>query len=435
MDWKKLKRIHFVGIKGIAMAALAVWAKEAGYNVTGSDVRDEFPSDDVLKKAHIPVRQFGKIPLCDLVIYTGAHNGCDNPEVRQAMQKDIPVLAHWIALGEVMQPYRQISVAGSHGKTTTSAMVATILSSAGYNPSWAIGCGEIRGLGLSGHFGRGNIFVAEADEYVTDPGHDMTPRFLWQKPDILMITNIEYDHPDAYASLKDVQAAFSALQSRAQMTIMLKDFQIQHIRFSHERTFFSLAFRGMYLGEFTLKVPGRHNVKNAGLAITACMELGVSHEKIVQGLLAFGGTKRRFELVGDVGKAMVYDDYAHHPTEIRATLAAAREWYPKNRMIAVFQPHTYSRTKALMSDFSNAFTDANIVILSDIYASARENDTLGISGKTLMEETAQHHLHVFYAPNYTSVEKFLSKTMQPEDVIIFMGAGDIYGWSRKFIQA
>lgn len=433
-----MKRIHFVGIKGVAMTSLAVWYKESGATVTGSDVADVFPTDEILARAKISVLDFSSKNITnirpDLVIYTGAHGGRENDEVVEAEAQGIPALPHGKALGMVMQGKKQISVAGSHGKTTTTAMIATILFHAGVDPSWAVGCGLVRGLGLPGHFGRGTMFVAEADEYVTDPGHDATPRFLWQHPDILVVTNIDWDHPDVYASPSDVEAAFAKLEKQSKTVITSRDFQVTHVSFGDERTFFTLSKNGMTVGDFTLKVPGRHNAANAGAAILACMELGISLDTIAEGLLAFGGTKRRFELVGNIGGIRVIDDYAHHPKEIMATIGAAREWYPNRRIVVVFQPHTYSRTKALLPLFAKAFGEAHEVLLTDVYASAREQDTLGISGKTLAEAVSSHHPHVFYAPGFDGVKKLLTTHMQPQDVIIFMGAGDIYGWSKRFIE-
>lgn len=467
IDWEKIKRIHFVGVKGVAMAALAVWAKEAGYIVTGSDVTDEFPTDEVLAKAKITIfpdfdpRNLGGRIKPNLVIYTGAHNGKKNAEVVEAEALGIPVLPHGKALGLIMADKKQISVAGSHGKTTTTAMIATVLHHAHLDPSWAIGCGEVRGLGFPGHFGKGDVFVAEADEYITDPGHDTTPRFLWQHPDILLVTNIDYDHPDAYASLADVQDAFVKLQAQQKgmrLTIVnaddpeskvlftgsndhvvsygfgsSADYQVTHVGFGQERTFFTLSQRGTQVGEFILRVPGKHNALNAAAAAVACKNLGLSWEQIARGLKEFGGTKRRFEQIGVIGDIRIIDDYAHHPHEIAATLAAAKEWYPGRRIIAVFQPHTYSRTKALITEFSKAFTNAHEVILTDIYASAREHETLGISGKTLVAETAKHHPNVYFAPDYPRVKKLLTEHANSGDVIIFMGAGSIYTWGKSFV--
>ncbi len=459
-----MKRIHFVGIKGVAMAALAVYYKEAGYLVTGSDVEEEFPTDDVLAKANISLfpdfdpRNIGGRMKPNLVIYTGAHGGKENEEVVEADALGIPTLPHGKALGFIMEGKKQLSVAGSHGKTTTTAMIATILFHAGHDPSWAVGCGEIRGLGLPGHRGRGDVFVAEADEYVTDPGHDTTPRFLWQSPDVLVVTNIDYDHPDAYGSLKDVQDAFVKLQGRQKgmkLTIVNADddasrvltgnvvtygfsakaeYQVRDVHFRDERTMATLMERGMKVGEFVLKVPGKHNALNAAAAAVACKHLGLSWEQISSGLRTFGGTKRRFEFVGTIGGCRVYDDYAHHPKEIAATIAAAREWYPRHRIIAVFQPHTFSRTRALLSEFGRAFTGAHAVILTDIYASARETDTLGMTGKSLVEEIARHSQNVYFASGFEEVKKMLTARMQSGDVIIFMGAGNIYTWGRRLIN-
>src|SRR3989344_3753646 len=215
----KAKNIHFVGIKGIAMASLAVWAKEAGKIVTGTDVGEQFPSDEVLTTAGISF-DVGFDPKHidqykpDLVVYTGAHGGRDNEEVQHAAKKGIALLPHGKALGLAMEGHRQITVAGSHGKTTVTAMIAMILAKAGLDPSYAIGSGMISGLGLPGHFGAGDWFVAEGDEYVTDPGHDATPRFLWQKPEILVVTNIDLDHPDVYPDLPAITNVFRKFAAR-----------------------------------------------------------------------------------------------------------------------------------------------------------------------------------------------------------------------------
>ncbi len=459
----KVKSAHLVGIKGVAMAALALYLADGGIRITGSDVPDVFPTDEELKKRGIRIdtgfdgaRITKYMP--DVVYYTGAHGGRDNIEVQAAIQAGIPVYPHGQALGMIMQGFRQIVVSGSHGKTTTSAMIATILEHAKLHPSYAIGCGAISGVGVSGKHGTGPWFVAEGDEYITDPHHDMTPRFLWLEPEVLVVTNIDFDHPDAYPDLTAVQGAFSSLQEKSKTTIVnaddvnsrllqkaakvvsygfspAADYRITHVGVGAERMFFTLEERGVAVGEFSLKVAGLHNISNAVSSIIAAHMAGVGWEQIRSGLLAFTGTKRRFEKLKESKGITWYDDYAHHPAEIMATLKGAREWYPERRIIAVFQPHTYSRTKALLTEFAHAFSPANMVVLTDIYASAREHDTLGIDGSTLVTEASKHHPNVLYAKGEVEVEKILGSTVKSGDVVIFMGAGDIYGWGRKITKA
>ncbi len=416
-----------MGIKGVAMAALALWAKETGKTVAGSDVAEEFPTDEELKKAEIQVCvgfAVGNVALFapDLLIYTGAHGGSENAQVLSAVKRGIPVIPHGKALGLAMEGKKQISVAGSHGKTTTSAMIATILVEAGMDPSYAIGCGAIRGLGAAGHAGIGDWFVAEADEYVTDPGHDTTPRFLWQKPDILVVTNIDYDHPDVYPDLSSVQRAFVALQKQSNVTIVSADDDASSVLRGGDSTVtFGLSDR---VDGLALQIPGRHNMLNAAAAIAACGRIGIAWETMKRGLLRFGGTKRRFEKLGEVRGALIYDDYAHHPKEIESTIAAFRDLYPTRRLIVVFQPHTYSRTKALLSDFAHALARADIALVTDIYASARE---------TQKDDGLALKLGGIYVPTRQDVSGWLAKELAENDVIVFMGAGDIYQWGRGIL--
>lgn len=463
---ENIKKIHFVGIKGVAMTALAIYAKERGIMVTGSDVEEEFPTDEVLRKAQISVvEKFAPQHIAslrpDLVIYTGAHDGVKNPEVIAAKRAGIPTFPHGKALGMIMEGKRQVSVAGSHGKTTTTAMIATILMVAGKDPSYAIGCGEIFGLGLPGHFGRGEFFVAEADEYATDPTSDPTPRFLWQHPEMLVVTNIDFDHPDIYASFSDVQDAFTQLQAQQvgkKITVINVDdlpssilgqspntivtfgrmpkgnFEVSRIHFAPGKTFFTLTKRRKKKQSFELSVPGAHNVYNAAAAAAACISLGIDWETVGRGLAQFSGTKRRFEFLGVKRGILFYDDYAHHPAEITATIAGTRAWYPQRRIITIFQSHTYSRTKALLDDFARSFWGSDIAVICDMYASAREDDRLGLSPDTLAIETKKHHAHVVYAPKKDAVKTFLLENGKAGDVVIFMGAGDIFSWGRQIVN-
>lgn len=467
MKQSTYRHVHFVGIKGVAMTALALYLHEQNIVVTGSDVEGLFPTDEVLKQHNIPITigfspdTIHKHKAIDLCIYTGAHGGKDNVEVIEAEKLHIPVLPHGKALGMFMDTYTQISVAGSHGKTTTSAMVATILSHAGMRPSYCIGCGYVSGLGDPGKHDKGNVFIAEADEYVTDPGHDKTPRFLWQHPDILVVTNIDYDHPDAYKNIKEVQLAFTTLrrqQKGKQITIInnddgpsgvlkeepgvlvtygytdASDYQITNVRFNEGRTFFTMSLRGTQIGEFMLQVPGKHNVTNAAAAIACCFEYGVSFEQIRKGILQFKGAKRRLEIVAKEESAIIIDDYAHHPHEIQASIDALRTWYPTRRIISIFQPHTYSRTKELLFDFAASFAKSDVVCIADIYSSARETDTLGMTSARLVEEIAKHHSNVQYIRNYDGAVTFLKRHKEDGDIIVFMGAGDIYEWSKRCIK-
>lgn len=464
---KRLKHVHLVGVKGVAMASLAVYFRDLSIMVTGSDTEDIFPTDEQLAANGVivyegfdPERYAKTVP--DLVVYTGAHDGRDNIEVAAAVLLGIPVLSHGQALGEIMEGKRQVVVAGSHGKTTTSAMIACIFETARLQPSYAIGCGAITGLKASGHSGKGNWFIAEGDEYVTDPNHDDTPRFLWMHPEIVVVTNVDFDHPDVYADLSAVKQAFQKLVAKmdfqTQCLIVNRDDEnsafllsnsfvetygfspradvcITHISQGDGRQFFTLEKRGVPMGEFMIKVSGRHNVANATAAIVASQVAGISLSDIREGLKIFGGTRRRFEYLGDKNGAIIVDDYAHHPREIQATLKGAKEWYKDRRIIAVFQPHTYSRTNMLLSEFSKSFQDADVVLLTDIYPSAREKDTLGLTGQTLVAQTVKHHSNVCYGQTKEDVLAKLDDIISPNDVIIFMGAGDIYTWGREYLMA
>lgn len=460
------QHIHFVGITGVAMTALAVWAKESGFTVSGSDVAGEFPTHIVLHEAGIPITtgfssdRYSGSHVPDIVVYSGANGGKHNPEVVAARTLGIPVFPHGQALGMAMAGKKQVSVAGSHGKTTTTAMIATILRESGSDPSYAVGSGIVKGLGSPGHAGSGDIFVAEADEYVTDPSGDRKPRFLWQLPDILVVTNIDFDHPDVYGSLADVQRAFLALRSRVSPSgwilinaddtpsnVLLNGTQGNVMTYGKDKKATaritgitqngagmecSLRVEGNTI-PLSISIAGEHNVFNAVAAALAAYKLGIPWDGIIRGLSHFGGAARRMDRVGFIGKSVIYDDYAHHPREIIATLAALRGRYPDYTLVCVFQAHTYSRTKALMSDFGRAFVSADSVYITGIYGSARESESLGISGEILAREIELHHPRC----TYVGTEEMLFKNLDRESeksIIVFMGAGDIYGWSKRFLE-
>lgn len=502
----KKKTAYLVGIKGVAMTALAVYLKEKGYEVTGSDVEDIFPTDKVLKMHNIKVKKGFTEENVDanynLVIVTGAHGGMTNIEAQQAKKLQIPTLMHGEYLGNLMKNKFGISIAGCHGKTTTSSLIAFLLHKSGLKPSYAIGTAEINGIGAGGHFGTGDIFVAEADEYMTCPQTDATPRFMWQDPRILVITNIEYDHPDAYTGINEVNAAYIRfVEKLSEETIVIAcidnknvedllpkikrpfitygfspraDFQISRFYFGENASFMRIMgalqnnvdildapqrevpdgtsqravilnnLRGdlgtspmhkkIDLGEYMLSIPGKHNMLNALASIIVTDQLGVNRDSIKRNLSLYFGCKRRFEKIGHYGNVLLYDDYAHHPSEIVATLSATREWFKAKRIIVLFQPHTFSRTKALLIDFARAFTDADVVLICDIYPSAREQVDKSINSKTVVMEANKFKNNAYYMKDKEQVLSFLAEHAKDEDLILTMGAGDIYLWHKDLIK-
>jgi UDP-N-acetylmuramate--alanine ligase len=461
----KKKQIHFVGIKGTNMMPLALIAKSAGFSITGSDIDQEFITDAALKKAEIiPLVGFSSehISNQDLIITTGAHGGYDNIEVKAAYLKKIPVMSAGEATGMFMkgeflsQKFVGISIAGTHGKTTTTAMLATIFKENKLDPSYIIGTGDVGSLGAPGYLGEGRYFIAEADEYATEPVHDKRARFLWQYPSFAVITNIEHDHPDIYPTIESVRSTFLEFANHVpdkgaliacgddpEIRTVLKDYKkrvityglhpgndyiLERVHISGEQTFFWVTVNGVKLGEFAIRVIGEHNALNALAAIIISLEIGLSIDKIKKGLLAFHGSKRRLEFIGDLQTgAKVYDDYAHHPTEIKKTLSALRKQYPNKKIICIFQPHTYSRTKTLFNQFLRVFSEANTVLLMEIYASLREQADETISSTHLAQAMVQHHKDVIYSPTLSDVVQYINENRFKSDtILVTMGAGDIY---------
>lgn len=465
--FKKIRHIHFVGIKGVGMTALACCAQDLGIKVSGSDVGEIFVTDKILKqrKIHwkIGFEEKHLKPRPNLVITTGAHGGLANPEVVAAGKLKIPILTHAQALGKFMEGKEGISVCGVGGKTTTSSMIATVLDYPRKNPSFAIGVGEINSLGPGGRYDKGKEFIAEADEYANSPGIDNRPRFSFQKPKVIVVTNIEYDHPDMYQNLEQTKEVFKKFFQILPISGLLvacidnpntwdtvKDFQgnLQTYGFSPRadwqivksfygqgQTIFSLSHKEVIIDEIKIKVPGRYNILNATAAFAVGTFLGLDVKTIKDGLGRFAGTKRRFEFIGETNGIKIYDDYAHHPNEIKEVLMAAQKWFPQNRLIAIFQPHTFSRTKALFNEFARAFSQVKIVIITDIYSSARETDTLGISGKLLAEETRKYHSNVVYQPSEKEMVEFLKREARPNDIIMTLGAGSIFQWHKSILEA
>lgn len=466
INLKNIKKIHFTGIKGVGMTALALCAKDLGMEISGSDIKEYFVTDKTLKKAKISwkigfSRNHIKDP--DLVVFTAAHGGEENIEVLEAKKRKIPVLSHGRALGLFMKEKIGISVCGVGGKTTTAAMIATVFHAVGLNPSFAVGAASIDPLGLPGRYNKtGRYFVAEADEYYASP-QDLTPRFLYQSPKVIVITNIEFDHPDVYKNLNQTIRTFQKFVQRLprnglvvacldspnikKILRLIKvpvktygfsskaDFCISLINQTRDKMIFSLKYKNKYINNIFLSVPGEFNVKNATAAYIVCKFFNIAEKTIKKGLMSFKGTKRRFEFVCKAKGIIFFDDYAHHPLQIEETLKAAKAWFKNKRIIAIFQPHTYSRTKALFSDFQKSFSSASKVYLVPIYASAREKKDVSVSSKKLAWAIKKTNTNTVYVKNKNQLIKKLKKDLKPGDVVFTLGAGDIFTWNASIAKA
>lgn len=467
MNFFKAKTIHFTGIKGVGMAALCGIALDLKKIVSGSDTNEVFPTDAYLKttKAKIKVGFDPKhLPKnCDLVIYTGAHQGASNPEVIAAKKQGISTLNYAQALAQVAGKKSLIATAGVGGKSTTAAMLATILETSGQKPSWAIGVGGLLPLGRPGRWrNAGQYLVAESDEFVADPGADLTPKFLYLKPQVAIITNLEHDHPDIYPTINDVYASFSAFVGNLEPSGVvvanidnphvkdwlktidrpvltygfsaLADWQIIKNHTAMEKQMFALKFKNMIYDGLILNLPGHYNLSNACAAFATAHYLGIEPGAISKGVKAFLGTKRRFELIADINHTRLYDDYAHHPLELKAVLAAAKDWLPGRRLVVVFQSHTYSRTKALLPQFVSSLLAADVIIINDIFASARETEMLGVSGQILTQMIRARREQVYYAPGKAATLARLKQVVKAGDVILTLGAGNNWLWHKDIIK-
>lgn len=452
----EVKSIYLVGIKGMAMTGLAVMAKKLGYQVTGSDVDEVFPTDEVLIKNEIkffngfsPDNILNTLP--DLVITSAAY-GSQNPEIKAAKAKRISVIPQSEMLGKIISSYEGIGVAGVHGKTTTSSLVAFILKFAGFSPSYAIGASEIPGLGSNAAIGEGKYFVVEADEYKRSE-EDFRPKFLDYPIKHAIITSIELDHPDVYETQQAVFEVFYQLAIKLPRTgtiiacsdwplvrrLLVRigdrsavsygfnpqaDYQIVSFN-SGLATTFSLKFKDEVLGPFKLNIPGKHNALNATAAIIMARRLGVSDKVIAQALAEFTRPERRFEQLGDYNGATVITDFAHHPTAIEYLLETARSVYPNKRVIAVFQPHTYSRTSKLLKEFAKSLENCDKLILLNIFASAREKKGY-ITIKDLAIEARKYKPELEYRSSLEEAAVYLKSTLDSNDLVLLIGAGDVY---------
>lgn len=447
--------VYFIGIGGISMSGLAEILLTEGFTVSGSDRAPSTLTKRLeAKGAHVFYGQRAEnlSSDIDLAVYTAAIKS-DNPELLAAKSLGIPTLTRAELLGQMMKNYKvPIAVSGTHGKTTTTSMISQILLTAKTDPTLSIG-GIYRPIGGNIRVGASDLFVTEACEY--------TNSFLSFFPKIGIILNIEEDHLDFFKDLADIRSSFhrfaKLLPSDGALIINgdIKNFEeiteglscpVITYGSSPEFTYspseityssdgcpsFRLLQKGEPAGVFSLRVHGEHNIANALAAIALAKFLHISDETTAAGLLAFEGTDRRFEYKGQINGINIIDDYAHHPTEIRATLNAAAK-YPHQKVWCVFQPHTYTRTKAFLEEFASALSLADEVILADIYA-AREKDTLGVSARTLQEKILSLGHPCHYFPSFEEIEKFLLENCTKDDLLITMGAGDVVKIAETLLQ-
>ena len=450
----KIQRIHFVGIGGIGMSGIAEVLVNLGYQVSGSDLRDS-PTTQRLAGLGVQVttgHDAHSVENAQVVVISSAVKG-NNPEVVAARAAKIPVIPRGEMLAELMRMKYGIAIAGSHGKTTTTSMVAQVLSQGGIDPTIVIG-GKLGAIGSNAKLGKGPFLVAEADE--------SDGSFLLLNPTIGVITNVDREHLDHYKNLSEIMDAFAAFGNRvpfygsvfvcmddpnvASLRPRLKrqvrtygtnpqvDIRGLELRVDGWRSYFRVRAFGQDLGDFSLGIPGHHMVLNALATIGVAMELGVERDVIRASLSNFTGADRRFQKRGERKGVVVVDDYGHHPTEIAATLRAARDGFPERRLVVAFQPHRYTRTQALLDEFGRAFFDADLVFVTDIYA-ASEPPIPGVTGRSVVDSILAHgQREAEYVARVEDLPQALDAATRPGDLVVTLGAGSITGAGPAFLD-
>lgn len=446
LDFNSPIHVHFMGIGGISMSGLSEILLSEGFTVTGSDSR-ESELTDFLESKGIKIFYGQKaeniIPGIQLVVYTAAIHQ-DNPEFVEAKAQGIPMLSRAELLGQIMDNYeKSIAVAGTHGKTTTTSMISQILLEAKADPTISVG-GMLQAINGNLRIGDSEVFISEACEY--------TNSFLNFRPRYSVILNVEAEHLDFFKDLDDIRHSFRRFASNTledgatiingeienyeelvnglPQKVITYGLNDQYDYYASDISYddkacahYTVMHSGQKLFDVKLNVPGAHNVSNSLAAVALMLELNIADEAIISGLYKFGGADRRFQYKGQFNGVTVIDDYAHHPTEIRATLTAAAN-YPHKRLVLVFQPHTYSRTKAFLNDFADVLSMADVVVLADIYA-AREQNTYGISSQDILNLLKQKGCEAYYFPSFDEIQKFLLENCINGDLLITMGAGNV----------
>ncbi len=453
IDYNQPAHVHFIGIGGISMSGLAAVLLNRGFTISGSDSH-ESPLTAWLcglgASVSYPQSAANITDDISVVVYTAAIHP-DNPEYQAAKTKEIPMLTRAELLGQLMSNYdTSLAVSGTHGKTTTTSMLSHIMMRCSLDPTISVG-GILPSIGGNVRIGASEYFLTEACEY--------TNSFLSLFPTLGIILNIDADHLDFFKGLDDIRHSFrrfaeqipegGALVINAEIPRLNEltaglccrvvtygvgcgDYQAANVSYGElGQGSFDLEKDGQTLGHFTLSVPGRHNVSNACAALAAGFLLGLPASQMAEGLAEFKGTDRRFQKKGEIGGVTIIDDYAHHPTEIRVTLEAAKK-LPYRQVWCVFQPHTYTRTKALMDDFAKALSIADKIVLADIYA-ARETDTLGINSDLLRQKLCDMGKDAWYFPTFDEIETFLLEHCESGDLLLTMGAGDVVKIGEKLL--
>ncbi|ANE47161.1 UDP-N-acetylmuramate--alanine ligase [Paenibacillus swuensis] len=440
------EHVHFIGIGGYGMSAIARVMLEMGYRVTGSDVAQQELTDKLAAKgAQIYIgHEAGNVQGANLVVYSTALTK-DNVEIMEAEKLNIPVIHRSQMLARLMNVRKGVAVAGAHGKTTTSSMIALVMELCGTDPTYIIG-GEIMNVGNNAKAGKGDYVVAEADE--------SDGSFLQYHSTLAVVTNIEPDHLENYdGNYENLKAAYVKFLSQvkddgkaviclddadlAEMKPKLNsevvtygihseaDYTARNIRLGDRKVAYEVYHGVTLLGEVELSVPGKHNVYNSLATIIVCLEAGIPFARIAEAIKEFRGAKRRFQVLGEVDGILVIDDYAHHPTEIEATISAAKA--TGKHIIAVFQPQRYTRTFFLLDQFSRAFHEADEVIITDIYSPAGEKQIEGVNSQKLVELIIQNsNANTTYLPTKEEVQTLLLNRVKSGDLVITMGAGDIW---------
>ncbi len=452
--FRHVKKLHFVGIGGIGMSGIAELLLNQEFKITGSDINDSKVIQN-LKDKGAEISQghdANNLTDADVLVYSSAVNE-DNPEIIAALKKNIPIIRRAEMLGELIAlKETSIGVAGTHGKTSTSSMVGAMLSQAKLDPTLVVG-GLVRNINTNSLLGEGDIIVVEADEFDRS--------FLSLQPTIGIITNIELEHTDCYEDLYDLQNAFTQFanaspfygaviignQSPAAAEIIpnikrpvitfgltkKSDFYASDIVHNKSETTFTVFHKDKNLGVIHLQVPGEHNVLNALASVALGIEMNIPFHDIAAGLESYKGVRRRFDIKGEANGIMVVDDYAHHPTEVRVTLKSAKNGWNR-RIVGVFQPHLYSRTQAFYQEFAIALMETDILVITDVFP-AREEPIEGINGKIVADFAKDSgHKNVFYIENLDNLEKKLDNLCQPNDMIITIGAGNIWRYAESYMN-